>query len=432
MIDVVVVGMGYVGIPVAVEFARVGMSVVGIDIVVDKVEKINRGEYPLKGKEPELPDLLESVVSSGRLRATTDYSPCSEAKNIIVAVETPFDKDALSPNYTALRSAMTDIGRRLKRNTLVVIESTIAPLTTNNLARKILEKESGLIAGRDFYLAHCPERLMVGRLLRNLREYDRVIGGIDPESTRRAMELYSKICKGKLHPTNALTAEIVKTVENTYRDVQIAFANEVALICEHLGVNAYEVRALVNTCPYRDMHVPGAGVGGHCIPKDLWLLVYGVREKFDPLLIKTARKINDYMPVHVAELVISMLREEVSPLCNAKVCVLGAAFIENSDDTRNSPSEGLINALRAEGVNVVVHDPYVGEFMGMAVEKDVYESLRGADCLVLMTAHEEYKSMDMERVAKVMRRKIIVDGRNFFDDGLCKSLGFKYKGVGKG
>jgi UDP-N-acetyl-D-mannosaminuronic acid dehydrogenase len=285
---IVVVGMGYVGIPVAAEFANAGFDVVGIEILKWKVDWINEGKCPIQGNEPGLPELLKKVVKKGKLTATQDFSECKDADAILICTETPFDLKREEPNYSALKSATKSVSENLGKKSLIVVESTIAPKTMENVVKPILGK-NGKKAGKDFYLANCPERVMPGRLLYNIENFDRVVGGIDKKSQELAVELYSHIVKGKLYPTDCLTAEIVKTTENAYRDVQIGFANEIALICEKLGVDVFRVRELVNKCPYRNMHLPGAGVGGHCLPKDSHLLAYSVKDKVESKMLRTAR-----------------------------------------------------------------------------------------------------------------------------------------------
>jgi UDP-N-acetyl-D-mannosaminuronic acid dehydrogenase len=245
-----------------------------------------------------------------------------------------------------------------------------------------------------------------------------------------------------VHTTNCLTAEVSKTVENTYRDINIAFANEVAMICESLGINAFEVRDLVNTLPkdsnaYRDLHVPGAGVGGHCLPKDPWLLKYGLdrfgKFKYEPKMIINSRNINSSMPLHVADLVITALETNNVELSNAKVVVMGLAFLENTDDTRNSPTIPLFNDLKNKGIaNVLVHDPYVDEYEGIVTTSDLTEALDGADCAVIVTKHDEYKNLDFDMVKSRMRTPAIVDGRNIFERSDVEAAGFYYAAVGKG
>lgn len=428
--NLVVVGLGYVGIPVAARFAEVGFNVTGIDIKQGKVDKVNSGECPIEGNEPGLPDLVKQVVSIGALKASHSYEAIADANYVLIIVETPFDLRSKEPYYSALRSATKSVGQHLKKATLVVIESTVAPGTTNNIVQPILEEESGLKAGEDFLLATAPERVMPGKLLYNLSNLDRTIGGINEESTKSAIELYQNIVGGTLYATDALTAEVVKTTENAYRDVQIAFSNEVALMCEILGVDVYQVRELVNKSPFRNMHFPGAGVGGHCLPKDSWLLAFGAREKYAPRLLAVAREINDGMPRHVSNLCESALAEAGRKVYGAKVTVLGLAYLENSDDTRNSPAFTLIKALEVVGALPIVHDPHVMEANNVRPLQDIEKALTDSDCLVVVTAHDEYKGLNLDYLKKLMRTPVIVDGRNVFDKEECLSKGFIYRGVG--
>lgn len=427
---VVVVGLGYVGVPVACSFANAGFEAVGIDIVQSKIDMINGGESPIKGKEPGLDELLKKVHRAGRLRATDDYSECKGAYAILILVETPVDEDNV-PGYKALKSAVTSVGENLTKGTIVVIESTIAPRTTTDVVLPLLEKKSGLKGGEDFYLAHCPERVAVGALLKNLKELDRIIGGIDEASTKKAKELYKKIVKGKLYLTDSLTAEVVKTAENTYRDTQIAFANELAYLCEELGIDVFEVRKLVNTSPGRHMLYPGAGVGGHCLPKDPWLLLHGSGETFRPKIIPSGREINDSMPYHMIDLAEeAMSQSRVHPK-EAKVAVMGYAFVEDSDDVRNTPAMPIIKHFADSGAEVIVHDPYVKSAKEIELTGNLNDALVGADCAIFVTAHSRYKNLKLKNLLQKMKTPIIVDGRNLFDRKKCIKEGFVYKGVGK-
>jgi UDP-N-acetyl-D-mannosaminuronic acid dehydrogenase len=430
MRKVIIVGLGYVGTPVACCFADAGFNVVGIDVVQSKIEMINKGESPIKGKEPGLDELLKKVHKARKLKATDDYSECKGAYAILVMVETPVDEENI-PRYAALRAALTSVGRNLSKGTLVCIESTIAPRTTTNLAKPILEKESGLKAGEDFYLAHCPERLRAGVLLEAITDFNKIIGGINEKSTKKAHELYKKIIKAKIYLTDSLTAEVVKTTENAYRDTQIAFANELAYLCEELGINVFDVRMLVNTSPGRAMHFPGSGVGGHCLPKDPWLLLHGSGETFDPKIIPAARETNDSMPYHVIELAEEAMSESKVKPKDAKVAIMGYAFIEDSDDTRNTPAEPVVQHFIKSGSEVIVHDPYVKEVEGIEMTGDINEALEGADCAIFVTGHSRYGNLRVKNLLQKMRTPIIIDGRDIFDRDKCIKEGFVYKGVGK-
>src|SRR3989344_243328 len=301
---IAVIGIGYVGLPVACLLAKAGFRVTGINRGKEKVDLVNSCISPIEGKEPGLSELVKEVVKSGKLTATTDYSFCRQSDIILIAVETPVDERTKTPRYEALRSALQSLAKNMKKGSLVIVESTIAPGTMKDIVAPILEKESGLIVNKDFYLGHCPERVMPGKLLNNLQNYHRVVGGFDKETAESMRDLYKTYVKGDLDLSDLTTAEVVKTTENYYRDVEIAFATQLALLCEELGVNVHEAIKLVNKVEDRNVHTPGAGVGGHCIPKDGLLNVSLLRAKGNSdarLAVKMAdlaREINDFMPIH--------------------------------------------------------------------------------------------------------------------------------------
>jgi len=311
----------------------------------------------------------------------------------------------------------------LKKGALVIIESTIAPGTIDTIVRPALESSTGGVAGERFHLGHCPERVMPGKLLRNMRTMNRVCGGSSPEVADAMVALYSTYVEGELDPTDCLTAELVKTAENAYRDVSIAFANQLAVICEVVGGDVWRVRELVNKVPGRYVLLPGGGVGGHCIPKDSWLLATPLGASAEDSLLGVARRVNDGMPGHVADLV----GELSDPKSHAKIAVLGYSYLENSDDTRNSPSAALKRSLEQRGYEVSVHDPFVHEYAG-----DVMEALSGADCAVLMVAHSAYGELDLSAAAAKMGRAQMVDARALFKPEALKSAGFVSRTIGVG
>ncbi len=447
---IVVIGMGYVGIPAAALFAEVdGIRVTGIQRRSKrsgwKIDWLNQGKNPIGGDEPGLSELIEKVVKANKFEVTDNYSVCSEADVILIDVQTPVETDHM-PKYESLRAVCKEIGPYLKNGVLIVIESTVAPGTTEHIAKPILEESSSKREGVDFYLAFSYERVMVGRLLHNIKYYPRIIGGLNKKGTDLAMELYKLIINADLYPTSALTAEVAKVVENTYRDVNIAFANEVALICESLGIDVFEVRKLVNTLPndpsnpatnpYRNMHFPGAGVGGHCLPKDPWLLKYGLdnfgKKKFEPKIIVQSRYLNDSMPEHMLELLQSGLKDAGTMINGSKVCLLGYAFIANADDTRNTPAQVLIDLLKKFDIEVVVHDPYVRSNDELEIFKDLEKSITGVDSIMIVTNHKMYYDLDLVKIKNLMRTPIIIDGRNIFNAEKAREFGFIYYGVGKG
>ena len=448
--NIVVIGMGYVGIPCAALFADVpGFDVVGVQRRSErsgwKIECLNSGGCPFEGDEPGLAELLRRVtVDKKSLRVTDGFAACGEADAILIDVQTPTDGDHV-PHYESLRQASAEVGARMRRGTLVVVESTVAPGTIQHVVQPILERESRLQGGEGFHLAFSYERVMPGKLLEYIINFPRVVGGIDPESTRRAVALYRHIVKAEITPADVLTAEMAKVVENAYRDVNIAFANEVALLCESMGVNVTEVRELINARPDRHMLVPGAGVGGHCLPKDSWLLRHGVQtygqEPPDMRIIPVAREINDGMPEHMVDLIERALGEREVRLENARVAILGVAYLENADDTRNTPAATLAQQLASRGAGVIAHDPYVREAdwrrsladgQAIPLTSDLWEALQDADCLALVTRHREYGTLDWSRVKRVMRTPAVVDGRGAWVGAVLEAAGFAYAGVGQG
>ncbi|WP_094228332.1 nucleotide sugar dehydrogenase [Methanolobus psychrotolerans] len=449
-----VIGMGYVGIPAAALFADSDKFDHVLGFQRDsassgyKIEMLNRGESPLKGEEPGLEELLKKVVDAGKFECTPDFSRISEVDAITLAIQTPFaDSKALEPDFGALKDGIRNVGKYLRSGMLVVLESTITPGTTETMARDILEEESGLIAGEDFALAHAPERVMVGRLLRNIQEHDRIVGGIDQPSTDRAVELYSPVLtKGKVIAMSATAAEVTKTAENTFRDLQIAAANQLALYCESMGINVYDVRNGIDSLKgegiTRAILWPGAGVGGHCLTKDTYHLERGVKLGVEALdypqdaesIYVLARRVNDFMPVHMYNLTVAALKRIGKDIKDSKIAMLGWAFINDSDDARNPPSEPYRDMIIAAGADLRVHDPHVLNYPDLEIHKNINEVISGSDAVVIFTGHKEYFSLKPDEIKKLTGNEhtVIIDGRNVIDPDLYIDAGFVYKGIGRG
>ena len=449
-----VLGMGYVGIPSAVLFADAPCftKVLGFQRNSKsssyKIDMLNRGESPLKGEEPGLENLISKVVKADKFECTPDFSRISELDAVTLAIQTPFanPKD-LEPDFSALIEGIRNVGKYLKPGILVVLESTITPGTTEGMAKKILEEESGLKAGEDFALAHAPERVMVGRLLKNIREHDRIVGGINEASTRRAIELYSPVLTaGKVIPMSATAAEVTKTAENTFRDLQIAAINQLALYCEAMGINVYDVRTGVDSLKgegiTRAILWPGAGVGGHCLTKDTYHLERGVKigngqldypEGADSIYV-LARKVNDFMPVHMYNLTVAALKRIGKEMKDSKIAMLGWAFIRDSDDARNTPSEPYRDLCLKEGATVNVHDPYVVNYPGIEISDNLENVVRNADAVIILAGHSVYSDIKADWVKKITGKKnpVIVDGRNIVEPDEFIRKGFVYKGIGRG
>jgi UDP-N-acetyl-D-mannosaminuronic acid dehydrogenase len=311
--------------------------------------------------------------------------------------------------------------------------------------KPILERSSNLEAGRDFNLIYSYERVTLGRLLHNLQYMPRIVGGLTPGCAERGAKLYENITKAEIFQTDCMTAETSKTVENAYRDVNIAFANEVALICESLGADVHEVRSYVNSLPYdpsnpdknpyRMMLNPGAGVGGHCLPKDSWLLKYGLdaygSKSVKPRIIIESRKTNEYMPYHMKDLITDALSQNNKKLKESKITILGLAFLEDSGDTRNTPAL-ILYGLLSEAREVIVHDPYVKTLENVCHTVNLNEAIKDSDCLALVTKHTEYRNINLEWLRETMNTPIIVDGRNVFNKTEAREHSFTFKGIGIG
>jgi len=447
--------MGYVGIPAAALFA----DSAAVDFVYGfqrdspssgyKIEMLNRGESPLKGEEPGLEELLKKIIAAKKFSCTSDFTKIAGLDAVTLSIQTPFlNKEDLLPDFSALTDGIGMVGQYLSPGMLVVLESTITPGTTVTLAKEILEQQSGLKAGIDFALAHAPERVMAGRLLRNIREHDRVVGGIDEVSTQRAAELYTLVLtRGRIIPMSATAAEVTKTTENTFRDLQIAAINELALYCEAMGINVYDVRRGVDSLKgegiTRAVLWPGAGVGGHCLTKDTYHLERGVQvlgkdlldfPAGEPSLYILARRINDFMPTHMFRLTTDALKRVGCPLKGAKVAILGWAFLANSDDTRNTPSEPFRDNLIQAGSSVTVHDPYVVKYPDVPILHNLDDTIRGADAIVIFAGHNQYKNLDPDHMLTLAGKvhPVIIDGRNMIDPDLYIRHGFVYKGIGRG
>lgn len=446
--------MGYVGIPSAVLFADSPAfdSVIGFQRASassgHKIDLLNRGISPMKGEEPGLDEILGRVVTNGKFRSSADFSLIEDLDAVTLAIQTPFrDKRDLVPDFSPLNEALLRVGSHLSAGMLVVLESTVTPGTTAGFARELLEDASGLAAGIDFGLAHAPERVMVGRLIQNIREHDRVVGGIDPASTDRATMLYTPVlATGRVIPMTATAAEVTKTAENALRDLQIAAANELALYCEAMGVNFYDVRTGIASLKgegiTRAILYPGAGVGGHCLTKDSYHLERGVKVASRPLdypegkdsLFVLARTVNDFMPSHMYRLTAEGLARVGKQPHGARIALLGWAFLNNSDDARNTPSEDFRDRMVAAGATVSVHDPWVAEYPGVALGTDIERVITGADAIVIFTGHHEYRTLSPARVKRLSgtAHPVIVDGRNLIDPGSYIAMGYVYKGIGRG
>ncbi|MFW9901000.1 MAG: nucleotide sugar dehydrogenase [Candidatus Thorarchaeota archaeon] len=444
-IHIIVVGMGYVGIPMAALLANIDdFYVTGIQRRSQrsgwKIDWLNQGKNPFEGEEPGLDELIAKVVKNGKFKITDKYDAVDDADFILIDVQTPVD-DRKIPRYESLKDVSKLIAPHLKKGATIIIESTVAPGTTDNIVQPILEKYSGMTRGEDFYLVFSFERVMPGKLIEYITDLPRVIGGGCDKANENAKFLYEKVVKKELQVTDTLTAELTKTIENTYRDVNIAFANEMALIAEDFNRNIFEIIDLINCRHDRMMHYPGSGVGGHCLTKDPWLLMYGLKKytnkKYDPKILPTSRELNDFMPEHMVELMEDALKE-VDKYDNLKITLLGVSYKANCDDTRNTPSERIVSILKkryhSHNITYIAHDPWVKEkdYTETELTDDIKKAVSGSDVLIFATNHKEYYDINLDDLRSWVRTPIIIDGRNIFKKKIVEEKGFIYRKVGEG
>ncbi len=373
MDSIVVVGTGYVGLPAALMWAKAGHSVVGVDIDQNVVRAINEGTMLIN--EVELQNLL--CDAQVRRNLVARETPC-EGDVFVIAVPTPVDRLRRTCDLGAVRAAVSAVAPHLRRGNLVLLESTVPPMTCERVLKPLIEELSGLSVPADVMLAHCPERILPGDIFREIVHNERLVGGMDERSSRAAAKIYSSFVEGALHITDALTAELSKLMENTYRDVNIALANEFSQICELLGADARAVRAFANRHPRVNILEAGIGVGGHCIPVDPWFLKEVAPESSS--LITAARRVNDGMPARVA----AKIRKAVSATADPQVVALGATYKKNCEDLRESPALEVVRLLQEDGYAVSHYDPLVKGMEYASIESIA----RGVDLIAVLVGHD--------------------------------------------
>lgn len=405
-----VVGLGYVGLPLAVEKAKAGFHVIGFDVQSQKVDMVNQGHNYIGDV---VDSDLKRIVEEGCLRATTDFASVASCDCVCIAVPTPLDSHQ-QPDISYVRASAESIMPHMHRDMLVVLESTTYPGTTEELVKPILER-SGLLCGKDFFLAFSPERVDPGNLIYKTKNTPKVVGGVTPECTDVAATLYEAVLEAPVHRVSCpAVAEMEKILENTYRNVNIGLINELAILCNRMGINIWEVVDAAKSKPYGfQAFYPGPGLGGHCIPLDPYYLSWKAREYgFHTSMIESSMIINDRMPEYCAERAMEALNERKKALNGAKVLVLGVAYKQDIDDYRESPAIRVIKALRKRGAEVVYYDPFVPEYRdGGKIEKGLEsldaKTLEAADLVMVTTAHT---TLDYEFVAR--HAQLVFDTKN--------------------
>jgi UDP-N-acetyl-D-mannosaminuronic acid dehydrogenase len=391
-----VIGMGYIGLPTAAILANSGLSVLGVDVRADVVAQLSSGSIHIH--EPGLEALVRAAFAQQMLRASLQIEA---ADAHIIAVPTPVNPDR-SPDLSYVIAATETIATVLRQGDLVVLESTVPPATCVGVIAPLLEQRTGLVAGKDYDLAHCPERVIPGQILKEIVENDRIIGGTTPEATRRTVGLYESFVTGKILETDASTAEMCKLMENTFRDVNIALANELAQISERIGVDVHEAIQLANRHPRVNLHTPGIGVGGHCIPVDPWFIIHAAPGEAQ--LLRAARKINDARPHALAQQILNKIETEKLD----SVAFFGLSYKADVDDFRESPAIEIVEIVtKATKARVFIVEPYLSALpnsLASATKITLDQALEQAALLIPLVGHREFKELD---TARLKNKKII-------------------------
>ena len=409
--DVAVIGLGYIGLPTAATFATHGKRVAGVDVKVTTVDAVNAGQVPFV--EPDLGTILSGAVSLGNLVAFTEVP---EARAYIVAVPTPVTQSK-GVDLVYLNNAADALAPRLQGGELIIVESTSPPGTTEFFGERIVaaRPDLSLYPGADkpvIHVAHSPERVLPGRIMVEIITNDRVVGGLTPEAGAKAKELYEVICRGTIHVTDAKTAELAKIAENSFRDVNIAFANQLSLICQDLGIDVWRLVELANHHPRVNILNPGPGVGGHCIAVDPWFLVNAFPDI--TTLTRAGRELNDSMPSHVVKDILERLNGE----SRVKIALLGLAFKANVDDTRGSPAIEVVRLLAAAATDARLHvvEPHVSELprsLGGTVNvhlSSLSDAVEDADVVVLLVDHDHFRTLDKD----ALEGKVVIDTKGLW------------------
>ena len=412
MTRICILGLGYIGLPTALLLAKSGFEVIGVDVNERVVKTLNQGQLHIS--DPGLSELFEETR-----RNFAAQTVVPEADIYLIAVPTPLKVHTRVSDLGYVRSAAEMIYPHLRKGNLVILESTVPPCASEKLVIPILEK-SGLKAG-EFKYVHCPERAIPGKTLYEMVHNDRIMGGIDNESAESARSVYSSYVQGRIYLTDVTTAEFVKLIENTYRDISIAIANEFAQVAEDYGVNVWEAINLANKHPRVNILQPGPGVGGHCIAVDPWFLTECSAKTG---LIQLSREINDSMPNYVIHLV----REMLGNIREPTLTVFGASYKNDISDTRETPALKFIQLAENEGYKVKCYDPHVSTFEYPVLSLD--EAVRDSDCIVLITGHDLFKRIDPATLS--MRHRYLIDTRNHLDRATWSDAGFVIKTLGDG
>ncbi len=421
---IAVIGLGYVGLPLALLVDSKGYEVIGVDINEEKVKALNNRQLPIATEN----EIVKQLKASN-LKATSDYKHIRDVSIIAICVPTPVHENNM-PNLEPLEKACNKLAQNLQKGQLVILESTVNPGVSEGIVLPILEDVSGLKGGVDFYLAHCPERINPGDTRWTVANIPRVVGSLEETGLQKALAFYGSIVSAEIKPMNSLKeAEAVKIVENTFRDVNIAFVNELAMSFSHLGIDVINVIEGAATKPFAFMpHFPGCGVGGHCIPVDPYYLIeYAKNIGFNHDFLKLARRINEEMPQFTVQLLARALNENKMAINGTRIAILGLSYKPEIDDCRESPSYKIMHYLREYNADVIIYDPFVPERSNV---NSLEEALQNTPAAIIATAHRMFTDLTPDDFLEY-GTKVIVDGRNCLPKEDFIKAGIIYKGIGR-
>jgi nucleotide sugar dehydrogenase len=431
-----VIGIGRIGLPTALTVANAKVPTIGVDINTELVNKINTGIFPLKD-EPGYDKIFEDVINQKLFHATTKIEEAVPVSDIIVlSLPTPMDKDNV-PDYDALRIVGKQLGKLMEPYSLVVVESTIEPGFVENELVQIIESENRLIAGKTFGIGVCPENANPGEILHDFTKLPRLVGGLDEKITDLIMEIYHHIFPVELiRMPNCKTANAVKLTTNVFRDINIAFINELALLFEKLDIDILKVLEAADKKYNFQIHYPGPGVGGPCLPVNSYQLLNSAR-KFDAGLLKmvqTGRQINEAMPSHVIDLLSDALKDANKAIKNSTILLLGISYKADVKDIQLSPAEQIVKKLRELGANIRIYDPYFKstKIYGVDVGNDLASSILGIDGLIIVTPHKEFFDLDPTFLSSKVNNLAVIDTRGMMDKRAAKKAGLLFRGLGRG
>ena len=431
-----IVGIGRIGLPTALCFANSGFETIGIDINAELVNMVNSGDYPLKD-EPEFDKIFEVVIHQKKLVATTNISKAVlECDIILLSLPTPMNEKNI-PDYTALLSVGKSLNKLLSNGQIVIVESTVEPGFIENELLQIIEgPDRTLKSGIDFHLAACPEIANPGEIMKDFKNLPRLVGSIDEKISSIVSQIYTHVFGVELIlMPNCKTANAVKLTTNAFRDINIAFINELALLFEKLGIDTYTVIDAAKRKYNFQPHFPGAGVGGPCLPTNSYQYLNSSKKIDDDFLkiVKEARKINENMPNHVVNLLSNALSESNTSLNNSTIALLGVSYKPNIHDVQIAPSKEIIKILKEKNAKIKIFDPhFTTQVFGLNTEKSISDALSESDAVILITGHKEFQNLDLKKFSKTMKNPVLVDCTGLVNPSDAKESGFIFRGIGRG